>query len=303
MPAMKQRRSTRSILGSCAAVAVAALVAGCGGDDDKDDDASLTQPPKAVSFAIGATAKGKRKAMTVPATVKAGLVTMTLTNSDTVPRSAQLLRIVGDHSIDEIVKVITSDAAEIPNWLQDGGGVAAVKPGAIASATQLLVPGRYVLVDDEEGEGEGAKANAEFGATAEFRVTGERARATLPARPATITATDAESADGKKTYGFRLEGLTAGTNQVHFQNTGGELHHALFLPLRKGATIGDAEKLFSSARSRPARRRSTSRRSSARRSSTPGSSRTSRSTSPPAATRSSASSAIARAASRTSRRA
>ena len=41
---------------------------------------------------ITASAEGKtRKAMTFASSVKAGLVTMTLTNSDTVPRSAQLL--------------------------------------------------------------------------------------------------------------------------------------------------------------------------------------------------------------------
>ena len=249
MTATQARRSRCTILGSCAVLAVAGLVAGCGGDDDKPD-AAATAPSKPASFAITATAEGKtRKAMTTPASVKAGLVTMTLTNSDTVPRSAQLLRIVGDHSVDEVVEVVSGDGEEIPTWVQDGGGVPAVKPGATGSATQVLVPGRYVLLDDEEGEGEGedAKSHAELGATGEFTVTGERSRARLPTVAATITAEDAT--DGRKeTYGFRLEGLKPGTNQVHFQNTGRELHHALFLPMRKGATLAQAEQLFTSSR-------------------------------------------------------
>jgi hypothetical protein len=246
MPAMQQRRSRRSILSSCAAVAVAALVAGCGGDDDKSA-APSSEPAKPISFAISATAKGKQKAMTFPSTIRSGLVTMTLTNSDKVPRSAQLLRIVGEHSIDDVVKVVTGDGEEIPTWLQDGGGVPAVKPGASASASQVLAPGRYVVVDDEEVPAANGKTNAELGATGEFTVTGERSRARLPAAPATITALDAKQGK-KETYGFRLEGLKAGTNQIHFQNTGSQLHHALFAPLRKGATIADAKKLFTSSR-------------------------------------------------------
>ena len=248
MTATQARRSRRKILGSCAALAAAALVAGCGGDDDPPDAAD-TAPAKPVSFAITATAEGDtRKAMTFPRSVEAGLVVMTLRNSDTVPRSAQLLRIVGEHSLDEVVEVVTGDGDEIPAWVQDGGGIPAVAPGARGSASQVLAPGRYVLVDDEgEGEGDDAKSHAELGAVGEFTVTGERSQARLPAVPATITAMDAEK-DDKKTYGFRLQGLKAGTNQVHFQNTGAELHHALFAPLRKGATLAQAEQLFRSSR-------------------------------------------------------
>lgn len=247
MTATKRRPSRRAMLGSCAAIALSALAVGCGGDDDRPDAADR-EPAKPVSFPITATAEGATKrAMSFPATVEAGLITMTLRNSDTVPRSAQLLRIVGDHSLDEVVDVVTADGEEIPAWVQDGGGVPAVEPGATGSASQVLVPGRYVLVDDQEGEGEDAKTHAELGAVGDFTVTGERARVGLPPVPATITATDVEQ-DGEKTYGFRLEGLRAGTNRVHFQNTGAELHHALFLPLRKGATLAQAEQLLTSSR-------------------------------------------------------
>lgn len=250
MTAEQTRRSRRTILGSCAAFALAALAAGCGGGDDDKPAVVETEPSTPARFAITATAEGRtRKAMTFPSSVKAGLVTMTLSNSDTVPRSAQLLRIVGEHSVEEVVEVVTGDGEEIPTWVQDGGGVPAVKPGASASASQVLAPGRYVLVDDEEGEGEGedAKSHAELGAAGEFEVTGERAKARLPRQPATITALDATEGK-KKTYGFRLEGLRAGTNEVHFQNTGAELHHALFAPLRKGATLKQAEALLTSSR-------------------------------------------------------
>jgi hypothetical protein len=246
MTALMQRGSRRSILASCAVVALSALVAGCGDDDKKD--ASSGDAAKPVSFAITATSQGKtKKAMTFPSSVKAGLVTMTLSNTDTVPRSAQIIRIVGDHPLDEVVKVVTGDDPKIPDWIQDGGGVPDVKPGGSASASQVLAPGRYAILDDDEGEGDNAKTWAELGAKGEFTVTGARSTAQLPAEAATVTATDDEHGD-KETYTFKLEGLKAGTNQVHFQNTGSQLHHALFVPLRKGATLAQAEKVFKSNR-------------------------------------------------------
>ena len=246
MPAMMQPRSRRSILGACAAIAVVASVAGCGGGDDDDPDAASTAPSKPVAMAITATAEGANsKAMTIPSSIEAGLVNMTLTNSDSVPRSAQLLRVVGNQSLDEVVKVVTGDGEEIPAWIQDGGGVPAVEPGASATAAQVLAPGRYVLLDDESGRGDNAKSYAELGAVGQFTVTGERSTARLPAAEATITAEDAVEGD-LETYGYRVEGLKPGTNQVHFQNTGRELHHALFVPMRKGATIAQAKTYLSS---------------------------------------------------------
>jgi len=245
MIAMKDRCTTRSMRASCAAVTVtvAALAAGCGSDDKQSGDSA-----KPASFAITATGQGaKKKAMTFAPSVKAGLVTMTLRNSDTVPRSAQIVRVVGAHSVAEVVKTVSGDNTKVPDWIQDGGGVPAVKPGASASASQVLAPGRYVIFDDEGGDGDNAKTNAELGASGQFNVTGKRATAQLPSEPATVTATD-DDHGGKETYAFRVEGLKAGINQVHFQNTGSQLHHALFVPLRKGATLAQAEKVFKSNR-------------------------------------------------------
>jgi len=48
--------------------------------------------------------------------------------------------------------------------------------------------------------------------------------------------------DGDKDYRFAFKGLKAGKNQVRFQNTGKELHHALLFPYNKGATLADVKK-------------------------------------------------------------
>lgn len=180
--------------------------------------------------------------------VKSGLVTMTLTNSDKVPRSAGIVRLLGDHTVDDFLKVVESDEQgfPIPGWIEDGGGVSTVEPGDTASVTQVLAPGRYAISDDETagGDGEGP-GHAQRGAKGEFTVTGPASDAELPAQPATLTATDAGEGDDRE-YGFEFKGLKAGTNQVRFENTGQELHHAVMFPINKGKTIEDVTAAFAS---------------------------------------------------------
>ena len=230
------------------ALAAAALVAGCG---DDDDDEATTKPavaaPTPTAFDITATAEGKtKKALEFPATVKAGLVQMSLANEDEVPRSAQIFRVVGDHTVDDVLKIVNAEDAKIPDWMQDGGGVAAVDPGDLGRAMHLLAPGKYVIWDDEGGMGEDAPGHDELGAKGEFTVTGPAVDAQLPRMPYTVTATDLGEGDDKK-YDFEFEGgLRAGRNSVRFENTGEELHHALFFPIAKGKTIEDVEEFVKS---------------------------------------------------------
>ncbi|MDP2710170.1 MAG: hypothetical protein Q8O56_03035 [Solirubrobacteraceae bacterium] len=167
-------------------------------------------------------------------------MTLTLTNSDSVPRSAQIIRVEGDQTVDDVLEIVDADEdVEIPTWMQDGGGVGAVAPGATASATQVLAPGKYVIWDDEGGDDDGP-SNSDAGAKGEFTVTGPAVDAELPEQPATVTTTD----DGEDEYSFEFSGLTAGTNQVRFENTGEELHHALFFPIQGNATIDDVTAAF-----------------------------------------------------------
>jgi hypothetical protein len=240
-------RFTRSLLALCAA---GALVAGCG--DDDDDASSGGESAKPTTFAVTATAQGaKKKALEFPATVKAGLVTLTLTNSDTAPRSAQILRVTDDHTVDDVLKVVNADSTKIPEWMQDGGGLGAVKPGESKSATQNLAPGRYVIWDDEGGDDEDTPGNDELGAKGEFMVTGEAVDAELPSVPATVTATDEGTDTKDKTYDFEFKGLKPGVNKVRFENTGDQLHHALFFPIIGDKTIKDVEKAFASEKGPP----------------------------------------------------
>ncbi len=241
MHATTNRGLTRLILPAIA-IGAGALVAGCG-DDDKDDAAA-----KPAAFAITATTEGKQKTLEFPATVKAGVVTLTLTNSDTVPRSAGIARLVGNHTVDEYIDTVNTDeeGAPIPAWIEDGGGVGAVEPGETVTVSQILPPGKYAIADDETkgGQGEG-ETYGQQGAKGEFTVTGEATDVELPAQPATITATDDGGGDNGD-YGFEFKGLKAGTNKVRFENTGEQLHHAIMFPIAKGKTIADVEAAFGS---------------------------------------------------------
>lgn len=234
MHATTDRGLTRLIVPAIVAIAAGALVAGCGDDEEK------TAAAKPTPFAVTATADGKKKALEFPTTVKAGLVTMTLTNSDKVPRSAGIARLVGDHTVDEFIETVNTDeeGAPIPDWIEDGGGLSTVEPGETATITQILTPGKYAISDDETkgGQGEG-QTYGQLGAKGEFTVTGDAGDAALPAQPATLTAKD---------YSYEFKGLKAGTNQVRFENTGKELHHAIMFPINQGKTLADAKALFAS---------------------------------------------------------
>lgn len=208
---MKDRCSRRFILTTLAVMATGAFVAGCG---DDDEDSASSQTAKPAAFQITATAEGtKRKVLEFPSTVKAGLVTVTLRNEDKAPRSAQLIRVTGDQTVDDVLKIVDAEeATKIPSFMQDGGGLGAVPPGTTASATQVLAPGKWVIWDDEGGDVDGP-GNSDLGAKGEFTVTGEASDAELPDQGATVTTAD--EGEGKaKEYDFVFDGLKAGTYAV-----------------------------------------------------------------------------------------
>jgi hypothetical protein len=232
----RHARQLQRLLSTTVAVTAVALVAGCGDDKSKSDSAAK-EAPTPTTFAVVAPAGSKKKlTMDFPATVKSGLVTLTLKNNDTRPRGAEIIRLEGNHTVQDFLDAVDeTDGAPIPDWIQDGGGVPEVEPGGTRSATQVLAPGRYGIYDD--GGPDKGPDNDDLGAKGEFTVTGPASDAELPAQPATITASD---------YTYAFKGLKAGTNHVRFENIGKEIHHALFFPLAKGATFADAKKLFTS---------------------------------------------------------
>jgi hypothetical protein len=233
--------ASRRFLSLLAAFALCLVPAACGDDDSSDSDSASSGSSEAATLQFTTTEQGKNKVtIEAPKTIEAGAVEVTLRNDGKGPHDAQLIRVDGNRSADDVIgaTVDTEDGAPIPAWVHGGGGLGTVKPGQIATVTEVLEPGTYYVVDSETsgGEGEG-KPNARKGGVAKLTVTGE-ASGELPATDATISA---------KEYGFEVTGdFKAGKNTFTFENTGEELHHVLAFPIVKGKTIADAKKLFAS---------------------------------------------------------
>jgi hypothetical protein len=214
-------------------VAAMALLASCGdGGGEADDDQAAG--PSAVSLSVSGS-DGSYE-LTAPARIEAGLVEISLRvdTPETEEHEAQLVRVDGDHTLAEALKVLSSDhtGAPTPSWLFAAGGVGSTKGGGTATVTQVLQPGTYYVIDVGEGEGDNVPSFAEQGATATIEVTGAAGDAELPAADATVTAED---------YGFTTEGLVAGVNRIRFDNTGKERHHILAVPYAEGATLADVK--------------------------------------------------------------
>jgi plastocyanin len=210
-------------LAAVAALVGAVAVVGCGGDGES------SSPTRVLNVSIAEPAPN-RVAFTAPASVQAGAVRIRFTNRGRQPHDATLLRLDGGHTVTEALRVIDSEGGPIPDWLHAVGGVATVQPGQSSTSVQNLAPGRYHLVDLESGEAENAPSGADRGAIANLEVTGEAGTAQLPATTAQIAAYE---------YGFRTQGLKPGRNNVLFDNTGAQLHHAVAAPILPGRSLAE----------------------------------------------------------------
>lgn len=215
---------------AASALMAVALLAGCGGDGETAGPTG----PTAVSLTVSKSENSYELA--APESVEAGLVEITLDvdTPDTEEHEAQFVRVTGDHTMAEALKVLSSDhlGAPTPSWLFAGGGVGSTKGGTTAAVMQILESGTYHVLDVGEGEGDDVPSFAEQGATATIEVTGEVGDAELPDADATVAAEE---------YGFTTDGLVAGTNRIRFDNTGEERHHILAIPYEEGATLEDVK--------------------------------------------------------------
>ena len=202
---------------------VVLLAAGCGKDDK---EASNSSKPK--TLAITASGAGKAVKLSVPATAEAGVTQIRFDNQAKSGRSAELVRLEGDHTAEDVAKVISNEGGPIPPWLTDGGGVGGVEPGQTGTVTEQLREGRYVVTSSEEDEKP---------VTAELTVKAGEGGGQLPRATGKIDA---------KEYSFTTSGLKAGPQKVEFANTGKELHHAIGFAVKPGKTPADLKKFFES---------------------------------------------------------
>jgi hypothetical protein len=213
------------------ALTAALTITACGDDDDSGT------PSKPEKLAIEVTEQGKDKfRLSAPKSVQAGLVEISLSSpAGETTHDAQLVRVEGDHTVDEAVAAVATLGAPIPRWLIPAGGVGQTGGGAVARTVQQLEPGKYYILDTDEPEGDNVRSYAETGATATLEVTGEAGATELPETDAKITAKD---------YTFAVSGLEAGKNEIEFDNAGKQPHHLMAFPYRDGATLDDVKKVF-----------------------------------------------------------
>jgi len=221
-----------------AAAALCIVPAACGDDDDSSSGSNDSSAESAsMTFTTTEPSKGK-VAIDGPDTVEAGAVEITLKNSGEGRHDAQILRVEGDRTAEEVISnsVDSEEGAPIPEWITDGGGLGAVPPGESATVTQVLQPGTYFLLDSESAQGS-EQVNARKGGVTQFEVTGETSSAELPDTEASITAED---------FSFKTAGIKAGKNTLTFENDGEQLHHVIAVPYAKGATLDQVKKAFTS---------------------------------------------------------
>jgi hypothetical protein len=214
---MKLRRALAALM-----LATAMTLAACGDDDDDGGGGGGgSEAADVTQLSIDVTDQG----IEAPQSIEAGLVEITLMNSGKDGHEAQLIRLDGGHTAEQALKVVTGDSQRIPDWLGGGGGVGSTKPGETRTATQVLEPGSYAIVDTA----------ADKPASAELEVTGQAGEAKLPEAEATVTASE---------YTFETSGLTAGKNTILFENTGKQLHHLIANPVKPEATPAQVIKFF-----------------------------------------------------------
>lgn len=208
------------------AAASTLAVAACGDDEEDGGDDGSAAAPAQVDIAVPAE---EGAPLEVPPSVEAGVAEITLDNSGQKPAEAQLIRVEGDHSPEEVTQALgeVSEGGPAPDWFFAGGGVGTTPPGETRTATQIMEPGTYYAFNLESG-GRPTPPDP-------IEVTGDPAGAELPTAAGTVTASE---------YTFETEGLTAGSGEITFENSGEQPHHIIAAPLEKGATIEDAEQFF-----------------------------------------------------------
>lgn len=216
---------TRLVAIATAAALATAVLAACG---DDEGDQSLT-------FTL--SGDGKASTFTAPESAEPGVAEITLENEGEKAGDLQLIRVEGDRSPEEVVEGLgkAMKGQAFPEWFFAAGGTGPVEAGESETVTQVLRPGTYYAFDTEGG----APPSAEDAVSLE--VSGEESDETVEA-DATISAFD---------YGFKGEGLSAGSNEVAFENTGDEPHHIVYMPLKGDATADDVETFFKTEKGKP----------------------------------------------------
>jgi hypothetical protein len=192
---------------------MAVAAAGCGSDS--------TDPTK---VAMSISEQGKSATLKAPKSAKGGLVEIDFSNKGKGPHGVQLVQYTGDHTSQDVLKVLAAGGDKTPEWIRGRGGTPAIAGGESDTATLNLPAGNYVLVDSNTLSAPGAGPPA----TADVKFT-EGDTGDLPDTPGTVTA----ASTGKDKYQWDISGLKAGKNEITFDSEGDNtLHFILATPVK-----------------------------------------------------------------------
>ncbi|HEV3226269.1 MAG TPA: hypothetical protein VGZ52_05525 [Acidimicrobiales bacterium] len=221
------------------AIALLAMlgVVGCGSDNKATSTSSSSSaPPQPVSLTVTASEPSAGNfAFDVPTTIDGGTVQIALKNAGTQAHELQLVRVTDGTTPQQFEKdVLEQQGAPIPNYLLGpGGGAGQTAAGATTTVTEKLDPGTYIYFC---GLGDTGKEHYRTGQLGSVTVQGSKGQGDLPAAAASVKARE---------YAFDISGLKAGSNTVRYENTGGQLHQAVFFPINPGATLDQVKAALS----------------------------------------------------------
>ena len=164
--------------------------------------------------------------VSLPSSVGAGLVSFRIKNDTLDRHDAQLIRVSGDRSPDEVIRVFRSASQpnfRLPSWVRGGGGVLDIDPGETVTLKQRLDEGDWYLVDPRF---------MERGGLVPFIVGSGGSAAELPSATSRIRARD---------FSFEPRAIRPGAHQVRFENRGRQMHEMVGMPLQAGKTVDDAK--------------------------------------------------------------
>ena len=176
-------------------------------------------------------------AFAMPATIPAGLTSITLTNEGQEEHQAQVAGINEGSTFEDLTAALQgNNEIEALGMLTLAGGPTGVVPGDSGTTGSNLPPGQYAIlcfVRSPDGVPHFAK-----GMVAPFEVTGTASTEELPEGDAQMTLQD-----------FAFVGLTeleAGAHTISVENTGPQPHEATLVELADGVEIGDLIPMFTS---------------------------------------------------------
>jgi hypothetical protein len=198
-------------------------LAACGGDEDGQE----------------LTFNASDRAVTGPTSAETGTAEITLTNDGEKEADLQLIRVDGEHSADEVIRVLggAMEGEGLPDWFFAGGGVGLTQAGESRTVTQVLEPGTYYAFNT------GTDAPPDPESVPAVEVTGDPSDDELSDTDSTVRTID---------YGFETEGeLQVGENEITFENAGAQPHHVIAQPIAEGKTIEDVRAFLRDEQGQP----------------------------------------------------